>query len=540
MKQCYYEVLGVEQDALEEEIRKAYRKLALKLHPDKARDVNSEEAKARFQYLLEAYEILSDKHERTWYDAHRAEILGMSSETGGLGVVNVWPYFSRACYEEEVAPDSPKNFFKVYGDLFESIHKEDVKCMGVNNGGVNSGGGGLGVCGSGLRVKTTAGHSEYNRPCFGNADTEWSDVSSFYRDWSSFVSHYSFGHVAQWNLKDAPNRDIRKRMEQENKKAQSKAKKEYVELIRHLVEHVRRRDPRVIHRQVMQARLANQIALEKEEKEKERAKQRELERQQAREEMARLEEQRRQDRQRMRALGQHFEDDEDEDTKHKRSLHMCSWCNKSFKSDNQYQTHLNSKKHQQVVQAQEQKQQKFTEKIKAGKRNKSNPADREQAADSDSDSDSDSGKQIDYESAQSGNDSNNSMEHDDSGVGIAKDDDIGGDSGGETSDEAEEELEAFLLKGIRSSRVGRKVMDEADNRLEGLDMTAFGTTKTAPEPAAISAAKDKKRRRRKADEPEAPLPPGHEKCKICGVVFPSRSKLMKHIKEKGHAALKTR
>lgn len=72
--QCYYDVLEVERDADEDVIKKNYRKLALKWHPDK-NIANEESAKQKFQLIQQAWEVLSDPQERAWYDKHRDQIL---------------------------------------------------------------------------------------------------------------------------------------------------------------------------------------------------------------------------------------------------------------------------------------------------------------------------------------------------------------------------------------------------------------------------------------------------------------------------------
>ncbi len=65
-KKDYYEILGVSKNATEEDIKKAYRKLALKYHPD--RNPNNKDAEERFKEISEAYAVLSDKEKRKQYD----------------------------------------------------------------------------------------------------------------------------------------------------------------------------------------------------------------------------------------------------------------------------------------------------------------------------------------------------------------------------------------------------------------------------------------------------------------------------------------
>jgi molecular chaperone DnaJ len=67
-KRDYYQVLGVKRDAEADEIKKAYRQLALKNHPDK--NPGDAEAEKRFKEAAEAYEVLSDREKRQRYDRY--------------------------------------------------------------------------------------------------------------------------------------------------------------------------------------------------------------------------------------------------------------------------------------------------------------------------------------------------------------------------------------------------------------------------------------------------------------------------------------
>ena len=76
----YYQILSVSRTATAEEIKKAYRKLALKYHPD--RNPGDREAEERFKEAAEAYEVLRDPEKRRLYDAYGHDGLKQSGFQG--------------------------------------------------------------------------------------------------------------------------------------------------------------------------------------------------------------------------------------------------------------------------------------------------------------------------------------------------------------------------------------------------------------------------------------------------------------------------
>nr|CAB3238741.1 dnaJ homolog subfamily B member 4-like [Phallusia mammillata] len=82
MGKDYYKVLGLTKSASEDDIKKAYRKMALKYHPDKNKSAGAEE---KFKEVAEAYEILSDPEKRKIYDVHGEAGLRGGSTNGGDG-----------------------------------------------------------------------------------------------------------------------------------------------------------------------------------------------------------------------------------------------------------------------------------------------------------------------------------------------------------------------------------------------------------------------------------------------------------------------
>src|ERR1051325_10958607 len=91
-KRDYYEVLGVSKNAAADEIKKAYRKVAMQYHPD--RNPGDKEAEEKFKEAAEAYEVLSDADKKARYDRHGHAAFGPG--TGGFsGHTNMEDIFSQ-------------------------------------------------------------------------------------------------------------------------------------------------------------------------------------------------------------------------------------------------------------------------------------------------------------------------------------------------------------------------------------------------------------------------------------------------------------
>lgn len=111
-----YEILGVEKSASDDEIKKAYRKLAMKYHPDQNRD--DKEAETKFKEISMAYDILKDKQKRAAYDQYGAQAF-QGGGAGGPGGFN---------------PGDFQGFGSAFSDIFE-----DMFGGGMGRGGRPSG-----------------------------------------------------------------------------------------------------------------------------------------------------------------------------------------------------------------------------------------------------------------------------------------------------------------------------------------------------------------------------------------------------------------
>ncbi|MDI6777171.1 MAG: molecular chaperone DnaJ [Syntrophales bacterium] len=92
MKRCYYEVLGVQRDASEDEIKRNYRKLAMQCHPD--RNPGDKKAEESFKEAAEAYAVLMDREKREIYDRYGHEGLSGAGFKGFSGFEDIFSSFS--------------------------------------------------------------------------------------------------------------------------------------------------------------------------------------------------------------------------------------------------------------------------------------------------------------------------------------------------------------------------------------------------------------------------------------------------------------
>ncbi|CAA0815318.1 DNAJ heat shock N-terminal domain-containing protein [Striga hermonthica] len=315
-KRCLYEVLELGLDCSADEIRSAYRRLALQRHPDKLvrSGVPEAEATAAFQELVNAYEVLSDPRERAWYDSHRNQILfsSTSAASGSSGFVpDLFSFFSNSVYNGY--SDSGRGFYKVYGDLFDKIYANELNFAKK----------------LGLALPREA-------PVMGRLESPYAQVTAFYNYWLGFITVLDFFWVDEYDAMAGPNRRSRRKMEEENKKLRKKAKREYNETVRGLAEFVKKRDKRVID-----MKLKRSAEMERK-REEEIQKKKELEREKA--EKARNYEEPEW------AKVEVIEDDEVEDVvEEKRNEFYCVVCSKKFKSDKQWKNHEQSKKHKEKV-----------------------------------------------------------------------------------------------------------------------------------------------------------------------------------------------
>lgn len=221
-KVCYYERLGVEKDASEKEIKNGFRKMSLKLHPDKNPDRDTTE---EFQEVNEAYQCLSDNQSRAWYDKHRDQILKgkdpdnmKEGDESYMTPSNLKPFFKDSCHGG-MFPTAENNFYTVYDELFRKLDKEE-------------------------ELEEEVGKHHYEAPAFGLHYACAEDVFAFYDNWKCFSTCKSMAYADLYNPNEAPNRRVKRIIETENKKERQREQKRFNEMVRELIEKLMEKDPR--------------------------------------------------------------------------------------------------------------------------------------------------------------------------------------------------------------------------------------------------------------------------------------------------------
>lgn len=265
---------------------------------------------------------MSDPQERAWYDSHRLSILG-GGEPAEDGFADSVRMTSAAHIISLIGKfdsgipftDAPNGFFGILGETFANLTREENAACDWD------------------------GLEQVDYPGFGSAEDNYEDiVKPFYRTWVNFTTQKSFSWKDLYRTSDAPDRATRRLIEKENKRSRNEAKAEFNDAVRHLVMFARKRDPRctpnsqteaerqkilrdMASAQAARSRAANQAKMNK----------------YVVPDWAKADE-----------TEEIFEESSEESEV---EVLVCVVCNKTFKSENQFDAHTKSKKHVKAVQA---------------------------------------------------------------------------------------------------------------------------------------------------------------------------------------------
>ncbi|KAG9229740.1 putative DnaJ like protein subfamily C member 21 [Amylocarpus encephaloides] len=500
-KRCYYEVLGVDSHATEDDIKKAYRKKALELHPDRNYG-DVENATVKFAIVQSAYQVLSDVQERAWYDSHRESILrgdGGGEEhfehsvrlTSAGDIVKLISRFN----PNMPFTDAPNGFYGILQDTFGKLAEEENSACDWE------------------------GLEPVQFPWFGGASDNYEHVAKpFYRVWMNFSTNKTFSWRDAYRTSDGPDRATRRLIEKENKRLRDEGIREFNDAVRSLVVFVRKRDPRFIpnsqseadRQKILRDAVAAQAA-------KSRAAN-----------QAKLQDHV------LPAWAQSSMPGEEEEGSSEEVEEVdhieCVVCRKVFKSEKQYETHEKSKKHIKAV------QQLRREMKKENKRLNLN----ESAPSSIPSSPLPELENLDLDSQEGGGATTRSkvslQENLKSGIydhrlKLAGADELGLSSPEEGSSIIDDEY------GLREDVKGRldplaeRVNSTSDVLLCSLPSAQVESSPKIPKLNKAKAKRAKKAAREAIEEQEEQ----GFKCATCGDSFPSKNMLFSHIKECNHA-----
>uniref|UniRef100_A0A914XYD0 Uncharacterized protein n=1 Tax=Panagrolaimus superbus TaxID=310955 RepID=A0A914XYD0_9BILA len=325
-KRDYYELLEVDIKATEDEIKRSYRKLALKYHPDKNIG-KEEECAAYFTLLQQAYEVLMDPRERAFYDKHKDNILreqDATEEKKDEGI-KLYEYF-QPCFKG--FGDDPQGFYSIYREVFDKLATEEFPYLDEDD--------------------------EKMFPTFGRSDSDYDMiVAPFYDFWTNFSTSRTFAWLDKWNLRDAPNRATLRAMEKDNRKLRDAGKNERNDEIRSLAIYIRRRDKRVkAFREILEERKKKtQEEVEARRRQKLRENLEQLEEHVVNEEAMKehLHDLQEIENQLDAEFGSVKKDNGDSGDEEQAEGQYCVVCEKGFKTSKSYANHLKSRKHKQEL-----------------------------------------------------------------------------------------------------------------------------------------------------------------------------------------------
>lgn len=511
-KTSYYELLGVERTATDEEIKKAYRKKALELHPDRNYG-DIERATKLFAAVQAAYEVLSDKSERAWYDAHEGDIL-----RGGEGGTEAhFEHDIRVTTADDITrmlrkfhggidySDSPSGFFGYLRNTFATLAREEEAAADWEGTDV----------------------VEY--PSFGHKDDTHEDVvKPFYNIWAGFSTRKTFSRKDIYRYSEAPDRRVRRMMEKENKRLREEGVREFNDAVRTLVAFVRKRDPRYTPNTQSQ-------------EERQKAQREAAAAQAARSKAAhgaRLREQVPE-----WATARDYEDEEEEEEEDIEEEHFeCVACRKIFKSEKQYDAHEKSKKHKKVVHTLRKKMQKENRKLNL-------------------DEDFSSSGLATPVSEEDENEQEEHVEDGSLGHGDAEDDVIDAVTHLQVDEKNNSDISEPDRNNEHDSEISRRTAtgstikisseeeddeyasrSEVEDRLNGLSALeeqpnpTFDSADIAKQTAPKLGKAAQKRAKRAEKQAVAEQSDLKFKCAVCNAAFPSKTSMFQHIKNFGHAA----
>ncbi|KAF5019013.1 hypothetical protein F66182_8987 [Fusarium sp. NRRL 66182] len=502
-KTCYYQLLDIERSATNDEIKRAYRRKALELHPD--RNINDvQTATHRFAEVQTAYEILSDPQERAWYDSHRDAILSGKDGDEADGHPTTFRNVRLTSAEEIMSlirkfnaavpfDDEPTGFYGICRETFEHLALEEE--VAAENDDIDV--------------------REY--PSFGSSSDDYeSTVKPFYTVWTGFSTVKSFAWKDKYRLSDAPDRRVRRLMEKENKKMRDDAIREFNDAVNFLVGFVRKRDPRYLpnsqSHDERQASLRNaavaQAARSRAANQERMASYEVPDWAQARSDENGVE-------------GEFTESEEESEVE----ILECIVCNKSFKSEKQLEAHEKSKKHIKAVQHLRRQMKREGAELHLDETQSSSMAD--------ADPDSQEGDVTPHASQKDSNGfaqiestspSPDNAPHEATPAESA--------DASDDTDYAPRDVVEERLTSAGKTKPSENIVNEDDELPASVQDLSVDEPVQARKVGKAKAKRAKKAAAAQAKQEETP------QCGVCGELFTSRSKLFAHIRDEGHAALK--